>query len=113
MRTSHTSRRGGRRPARRPSVSTTPPLAGPIDAGDRLASLERWLGDHKRIVLLTLVLLSALFRGVYFAELNAGPCIRLHQWEQTDMSYFHTWGKAIAEGDVLSESVGVSMHTWH
>jgi hypothetical protein len=112
MSRSGTPRRGGRRPGAHPQAAP-PPTPVPPSSGDRLASLEGWFGDHTRTVLLTLVVLASLLRGVYFVELNSGPCILLHQWEQTDMNYFHGWGQAIAQGDVLSESVGVPMHTWH
>lgn len=62
---------------------------------------------------MSLVFLSMLLRGVYFVELNRGPFIALHHWDQTDMHYFDGWGRAIAGGDWLSSSVGVPMHAWH
>jgi hypothetical protein len=99
---------GGQPPSRQtasdPAKKTTLPL-------DR--RLEAWLTGHRRSVVTALVCLSIALRAVYFLQLNASPCIDLHRWDQTDMHYFDTWGKAIAGGDWLSASVGVPMHTWH
>jgi dolichyl-phosphate-mannose-protein mannosyltransferase len=60
-----------------------------------------------------LVLASAAVRAAYFVELNAGPVIALHRCAECDMSYYDGWGRAIANGDWRSESVGVPMHSWH
>lgn len=60
----------------------------------------------------TVVLLSALFRIIYYAQLQAGPCFWQHRWMQSDMNYFDTWGRQIAAGDWLSKSIAVPMHHW-
>jgi tetratricopeptide (TPR) repeat protein len=58
------------------------------------------------------VVASISVRSVYFLQLNAGPAIELHRWDQTDMHYYDAWGRQIARGDWLSRSVGVPMHGW-
>ena len=60
-----------------------------------------------------IILLSVLLRIGYFLELNDGPCIFQHRWSETDMSYFDSWGRKIANGDLLSEHVGPPLHGWH
>ena len=96
-----------RRIAKRAVGARTPDRrAGAFDA-------DAFIGRHRRTVIVGLVFLAIAFRATYFIELNSGPWVRLHQWEQTDMNYFHRWGLAIAEGDWLSRSVGVPMHAWH
>lgn len=67
----------------------------------------------RRWILLAIVLLAVVARVLYFVQLSGGPCIEQHRWAQTDMHYFHGWGRAIAEGDWLSTSVTVPMHAWH
>lgn len=77
------------------------------------SSIEAWLNRHFVAVLLALVAASVAVRGGYFLQLNAGPGIELHRWDQTDMYYYDAWGRQIAHGDWLSASVTVPMHDWH
>ena len=51
-------------------------------------SIDAWLARHSRWVLLILVVASICVRSVYFLQLNAGPGIELHRWDQTDMHYY-------------------------
>ncbi len=76
-------------------------------------SIEAWLARHSGWVLLILVAASVCVRSTYFLQLNSGPGIELHRWDQTDMHYYDAWGRQIASGDWLSKSVGVPMHGWH
>ena len=76
-------------------------------------SVEAWLARHSGWVLLILVAASVCVRSTYFLQLNSGPGIELHRWDQTDMYYYDAWGRQIARGDWLSKSVGVPMHGWH
>jgi Dolichyl-phosphate-mannose-protein mannosyltransferase len=63
-------------------------------------------------VLAVIVVASALFCALYFLQLNATPLVALHRVEQTDMHYYHEWGRRVSEGDWLSVSVDVPMHPW-
>ena len=65
------------------------------------------------MVVILIVGLSMLLRVGYFLELNSGPCIRQHRWDQSDMSFFHHWAGRIASGDWLCETVDPPVHDWH
>jgi 4-amino-4-deoxy-L-arabinose transferase-like glycosyltransferase len=56
--------------------------------------------------------LSLTIRVAAFAELSRGPFLSLEQWTETDMHYYDTWGRAIAQGNWLSQGIGVPMHEW-
>ena len=58
------------------------------------------------------VALSLAIRVAAFAELSRGPFLSLEQWTETDMHYYDTWGRAIAQGNWLSQGIGVPMHEW-
>ena len=76
-------------------------------------SWDGWLAFHARWVLLILVVAAASVRLIYFRQLDSGPSIELHRWDQVDMHYYDAWGRQIAQGDWLSRSVGVPMQEWH
>jgi 4-amino-4-deoxy-L-arabinose transferase-like glycosyltransferase len=84
-----------------------PPPRGPF------ASAERWLAAHRTAVLVLLLAASAVPRIVYFRELDGGPLIRQHLWDQSDMSYYDAWARDIAAGDWLSRNVRPPIHYWH
>ena len=95
--------------SQRPRVHASPPPTGTAVSN----SVEAWLARHSGWVLLILVAASICVRSTYFLQLNSGPGIELHRWDQTDMHYYDAWGRQIARGDWLSRSVGVPMHGWH
>jgi hypothetical protein len=74
---------------------------------------EHRLTRHRRMVLAALLAVAALVRLCVYLELRDGPCLELHRWAESDMHYFHAWGSAIAEGDVLSQSIEPPLHQWH
>ncbi len=74
---------------------------------------ERWLVAHRPWVLGVVVGASVLVRAAYFVQLNAGPCVWQHCWEETDMHFFDAWARQIAAGDWLTDQ---SLHPhlgWH
>ena len=73
-------------------------------------SLDHQLGARRGIVLTAVLLVAALVRIVGFVELNHGPILEFHRWEETDMSFFDRWAKGIAAGDLLSERTGHPQH---
>ncbi|HUK34479.1 MAG TPA: tetratricopeptide repeat protein [Vicinamibacterales bacterium] len=77
-----------------------------------MASVEAWLNRRWVWVMAVLLLASAGVRIGYFSQLNGDPAIELHRFLQSDMNYFDAWGRTIAHGDWLSESVTVPMHGW-
>lgn len=54
-----------------------------------------------------------MIRVVCFIQWGRTPVAWLHQWSDTDMSYYDGWALDIAHGDVLSRRAGVPMHHWH
>ena len=78
-----------------------------------LARAEAWLESRRAGVLVLLVVAAFAFRLVYFVELTSGPLSAWHTWDQSDLHFFDQWGRAIAEGDVLSNQVGHPYHGWH
>lgn len=64
------------------------------------------------VSLLAFLLLSVMLRVVYYRQINAGPVIWQHQWQQSDMNYYDAWGREIAGGDLLSARISPPMHDW-
>jgi len=54
-----------------------------------------------------------MLRIGYFLELNSGPCIWQHRWDQSDMNFFDSWARQIAAGDWACENVDPPVHDWH
>jgi 4-amino-4-deoxy-L-arabinose transferase-like glycosyltransferase len=75
--------------------------------------VSRWLTDHQRLILAVIVLASILVRLGYFLELNRGPCIWQHRWDQSDMNFFDAWAQYIAGGDWLTDKALHPQHLWH
>jgi hypothetical protein len=75
--------------------------------------MERWLAARRTAVLVAIVAASAALRIVYFVQLDGGPLVRQHLWDQTDMSYYDAWARDIAGGDWLSRKVRPPLHYWH
>lgn len=64
-------------------------------------------------MLLAVLVVSAAERTVYFVQIQAGPLLWQHLWNQTDMSYYDAWARQIAAGDWLSRRVEPPLHRWH
>lgn len=77
-----------------------------------LTAVDGWLASRRAYVIAAIVFLSLALRAVYFFELNAGPCIWQHRWDQTDMHYFDMWARQIVAGDWLSEHVRPPQFAW-
>lgn len=73
---------------------------------------ERWLAGRQRLVLAALVLASLLVRAGYFLELNQGPGVWQHRWDQSDMYFFDTWARDLAGGDWLTDKPLHPLHQW-
>lgn len=86
------------------------PNASPHSFLDRL---DRWLTGRRRWTLAVIVTASVLLRAGYYAQLSRGPCLWQHKWDQSDMSFFDSWARQIAAGDVLSRDVRMPLHGWH
>ena len=65
-------------------------------------TLEAALIKKQKQILIALISFAVLFRIVYFIQLNNGPCIWQHRFEQSDMHFYDAWAKLIANGDWLS-----------
>ncbi|MHC4094161.1 MAG: glycosyltransferase family 39 protein, partial [Planctomycetota bacterium] len=74
---------------------------------------ERWVAAHRGWIVLAIVCLSSVVRIVYFAQLQGGPLMVQHRWDETDMHYYHGWARAVVGGDWLSSDVRPPLHTWH
>jgi hypothetical protein len=89
------------------------PESDPPAPGNPFASAERWLAGRWKVVLVLLLAASAVPRVIYFRQIDGGPLIRQHLWDQSDMSYYDAWAREIAAGDGLSRGVRPPMHYWH
>jgi len=78
-----------------------------------LSDASRWLESHRRLVLAVLVAAALLLRLGCFLELNQGPCLWQHLWDQIDMNFFDFWARDIAAGDWLSNKSLHPHHIWH
>lgn len=81
--------------------------------GSERAGQSTLRGQRPHGMLMAVILLSVVFRIVYFAQLNNGPGIWQHRWVESDMNYFDAWGRQIARGDWLSKTIAMPMHGWH
>lgn len=77
------------------------------------AALDGWLKRRRRWVVAAIVAGSVLVRLVYALQLAGGPGLRHHEFDQTDMSFFHQWATAIAAGDWLTSRPAHPFHEWH
>lgn len=93
--------------ATRPAGVGQKPAAGPLDR------LEAGRAGRSKLILAGIVVVSVLLRVGYFIQLNAGPCIWQHRWDQCDMNFFDRWARQIAAGDWLCENVSPPIHAWH
>jgi hypothetical protein len=74
--------------------------------------IEKWCRDHRILILSLIIAVSALFRIVYFIQLNKTDFINQHIWNESDMSFFDYWAGEIAKGDILSSEIHQPEHTW-
>ena len=75
--------------------------------------LEEWPPRLRRWIVLGILLVSLVVRIFYFHQLNGSACIWQHLWPQSDMHFFDRWGKAIAQGDWLSQRLVYPYLGWH
>jgi len=85
----------------------------PLPEGTSPSRLEAWLSTNRRRVLIGLLVIAAAIRLVYFVQLNAGPLVWQHRWDQSDMAFFDTWARDIAAGDWLTDKALHPQHSWH
>jgi 4-amino-4-deoxy-L-arabinose transferase-like glycosyltransferase len=63
-------------------------------------------------VLLAVVLaVGAAVRAGNWVQIRDGAILYFHLWEQSDMYFFHEWGKRVAAGDLLGAPR--PYHRWH
>lgn len=75
--------------------------------------LEEVLAANARWILLGLGISSVLFRVVYFAQIDGGPCSQWHRWEDGDPNFFDQWGRRLAAGDWMTDGSFHPLHGWH
>ncbi len=90
--------------------SAAPP---PAPSSGVVSRLDSFLSAHRVWVLAVIVLSSLAVRAVYFRQANAGPLLRMHEWDQSDMSYYDHWARTILDGDPLCELLWPPHHFWH
>ena len=103
-------------------ASEMPPCQADTDSGLNILFLAAfplfaWLfqGSFTGIAtaMVELWLLSVALRLVCFAQMQGGPLLVQHRWDQSDMAHFDAWARAIANGDWLSADVDPPFHAWH
>ncbi len=88
----------------------------PKDGAQRsfsLAALDRWLAPRERWILGGLLVLALLVRVVYFVDAGHSPAVGMHEWAESDMSFFDLWAGEIAAGDLLTNQSLHPDHSWH
>jgi hypothetical protein len=65
--------------------------------------VEAWLRSRRRLFWAVLIGGSIFIRILLVGELRGTPCLRSHEWNQSDMHFFDAWARAIAGGDWLSD----------
>lgn len=78
-----------------------------------VGALADWLAVRRRATIVGIVVLSFAVRLSYFLELNDGPCIVWHHWDQSDSNFFDRWAKEIAAGDWLTDQKLYPDHVWY
>ncbi len=73
---------------------------------------EQWCTGHRRWIILGIILVSLLFRVIYYIQLNQTDLVNQHRWDETDMSFFDQWAKRIGQGDLLSDTAMHPIHHW-
>lgn len=74
--------------------------------------IENWCRSHRIWIIAMIIMVSILFRIVYFVQINNTHFINQHIWSESDMSFFDYWAKAIAKGDILSSNIHQPEHSW-
>lgn len=78
-----------------------------------MSAVDRFLASPWRATGLVVCLALAL-RLTALAALHDGPFVRLHHWTETDMAFFASWARRIADGDLLSvRQPRHPQHDWH
>ena len=68
---------------------------------------------HRTRLLVLLLVLSSAIRIAHFSEIADSPVASLHGWDQSDMGFFHEWGRQLAAGDWLTSTSLHPLHAWH
>jgi hypothetical protein len=63
------------------------------------------------LLLCAVLAAGAAVRAVNGLQVKDGSILQFHVWEQSDMNFFHQWGRRIAEGDLLGAPR--PYHRWH
>lgn len=64
-----------------------------------------------RLLLAAVLAAGVAVRLVNWMQVADGSILHFHMWEESDMHFFHQWGKRIAEGDLLGAPR--PYHRWH
>ncbi|MCK5838432.1 MAG: glycosyltransferase family 39 protein [Bacteroidales bacterium] len=75
--------------------------------------LEAWLTKRHLIIVGIIILISLIFRIIYFNQISHSPLINFHQWSESDMNFFNTWRVYLAEEDWLADTSLHPHHSWH
>ncbi|MEZ4885396.1 MAG: glycosyltransferase family 39 protein [Chitinophagales bacterium] len=69
--------------------------------------------QQRRWTILVIVLVSLLFRGIYFLQLSDSQALLyMHKWEQSDMHYYYEWAENIEAGDILTNRPFYPYNFW-
>jgi 4-amino-4-deoxy-L-arabinose transferase-like glycosyltransferase len=80
---------------------------------DRLANIEAWLSARKNWVAGGVFLLSVILHTIFFLQAKDTPLKSMHQWGNSDMSFFDQSARRIAAGDWLCDAALHPYHDWH
>ena len=78
-----------------------------------IQAFEKFCDSYQRLIILLIILLSSMFRVIYYNNIKNGPALYTHTYEETDMNFFHEWAEKISNGDYLTDTSLHPYHTWH
>ena len=78
-----------------------------------IQQLEAWLTKRHLIIVACIILISLIFRIIYFNQISHSPLINFHHWSESDMNFFDSWGEYLAEEDWLADTSFHPHHSWH
>ncbi len=86
--------------------------AGKVDGPAIKEHLDKLCQANRLWILIAIIVVSAVFRIVYFNQLHKTHLLNEHIHSESDMVVFDEWARDIAKGDLLSRDYIQPEHGW-